>query len=624
MNKRVLFDIETDKIDAEIIRCLCWCDTKEQIIYSTTSYEEMKKFFLQKDVVYIGHNIQLFDLRVAEKLLNIKITAPRWDTLSHSWALFPEREKNSLDSWGETFGIKKPKILDYENQPIEDIIHRCTEDVKINLELWKKIGSYLNQIYEGNHTEIIRYLDYLSLKLEFIREHQELGIKLDVDLCTTSLKELEAIKEEKINALREGMPKKAIKGVKLPPRIMYKKDGTPSENRIKWLKFLEEQGLPSTYNAEVEYIQSYEDGNPSSNAQIKDWLFSLDWKPQHFKYVREEGKKEMRKIPQIKAKDSDDGGVCESIVKLFEKEPSLENLESLSILSHRIGIFKSFLQNQKEGRLYQGVYGYTNTNRLMHSVLVNLPLPYKKYAENIRKCLISDENCILLGTDLASIENKIRDHFIFPHDPDYVNEMNNNKDFDSHLDICVLAGLLTKEEAEQHKKGEKNFKEIRQKGKTVNYAAQYGVGKATLSRNSGLSEKECEKLLKVYWERNWAAKKVAEDCKVKTVNGATWLFNPISKFWYNLRAEKDRLSTLVQGTSAYVFDLFMRNMRQQGLQICGQWHDEALLNIKNDEQIIEEVKIKIQKAIDQINEELKLNVLIQHSIATGFTYKDVH
>ena len=37
---------------------------------------------------------------------------------------------------------------------------------------------------------------------------------------------------------------------------------------------------------------------PNSSAQVKDWLFSLGWNPQTFKYIKEDDGSE-REIPQI-------------------------------------------------------------------------------------------------------------------------------------------------------------------------------------------------------------------------------------------------------------------------------------------------------------------------------------
>ena len=72
----------------------------------------------------------------------------------------------------------------------------------------------------------------------------------------------------------------------------------------------------------------------------------------------------------------------------------------------------------------------------------------------------------------------------------------------------------------------------------------------------------------VYWQRNWSVKRVAEELTVKTVDGEMWLFNPVSELWYSLRYEKDRFSTLNQGTGVYCFDRWIWYILSKREQVC--------------------------------------------------------
>ena len=67
-------------------------------------------------------------------------------------------------------------------------------------------------------------------------------------------------------------------------------------------------------------------------------------------------------------------------------------------------------------------------------------------------------------------------------------------------------------------------------------------------------------LYDIYWTRNSAIKKAADSCIIKSIGSTKWLFNPISKFWYFLKAEKDKFSTLNQGSGVYVFDTWLKNI----------------------------------------------------------------
>lgn len=622
-----IFDIETDDIDAKVIRCLSFYDVNTKTSSTITDYNIMKKYFQRKNIYYCGHNIIGFDIPVIERLLNIKINAPLIDTLALSWTLSSSRNSHGLQSYSDEYGIEKPKIDDYANQDIEEIKKRCSQDVLINLKVWENQQWYLNELYDNDWEQILKYIAYLTFKLKCVALQQDIGVKINLPLIKEALMELEDLKVSKIESLKEAMPKCPIKAKKEMPKVLRKADGSLSANGYKWIQFLKENGLPETHTEPVEYIKDYSEANPNSHTQIKDWLFSLGWTPDYYKYVREEGQREMRKIPQVASKD-EPGELSISVKKLIEKEPKLEELSSLGIISHRISIFKGFLRDQRNGRLYQGTSGLTNTLRLQHTKIVNLPASNKPYSENIRASLIADEGMIMCGTDLSGIEDNTKRHYIYDYDPEYVEEMN-TPGYDAHLEIGLLAGLLTKEQVEEHKlydatKGKegKSYKDIRQKAKTVNFSATYKVGKATLSRNSGLSLKEAEKVLEVYWKRNKSILDVENALKIKQIGTQMWLLNPVSKFWYSLRAEKDKFSTLNQGTAVYVFDKYVENALKLGIVPIKQIHDEFSTNInpENKEKNTELLQLAIQK----VNEELKLNVKITASIDYGDNYASCH
>lgn len=141
---------------------------------------------------------------------------------------------------------------------------------------------------------------------------------------------------------------------------------------------------------------------------------------------------------------------------------------------------------------------------------------------------------------------------------------------------------LTFEEMKALPKAEqiKLFNEIqekRSKAKVVNFSAVYGAGAPKIAQSTGMSLIDAQKLHKTYWERNKAVKLVAKNAKHKTVkfNGQEqmWLLNPISGFWYSLRTEKDKFSTLNQGTGVFCFDMWVREVRSSGIQISMQYHD---------------------------------------------------
>lgn len=370
--KLIILDLEADNLLEGVtkIHCIAYKVMGEEKTNTINNYSLIKDFIEEnKHAYWIGHNLKMYDLPVLEKILKINCSELKViDTLGLSWTLSPDRLKHGLESYGVDFGVPKPTISDWTNQTLQDYLHRCSEDVKINTKVWEYQFWYLKKLYDDNEEEVFRYIDYISFKLDCVAEHQKLGVKLDVKLCENSLSILETLKEEKTTNLANNMPKIAIKSRKTIPKAMKKANGDTSAAGLKWFELLREQGLPDTHTEEIEYISGYKEPNPNSHSQIKDWLFSLGWAPEHFKYVREEDQREMRKIPQISSKD-EVGEICSSIKKLISVTPTLEDLDGLSIISHRISVFKGFLRDSKGGRIYQDLGGLTNTLRLQHRTI---------------------------------------------------------------------------------------------------------------------------------------------------------------------------------------------------------------------------------------------------------------
>jgi DNA polymerase I-like protein with 3'-5' exonuclease and polymerase domains len=287
-------------------------------------------------------------------------------------------------------------------------------------------------------------------------------------------------------------------------------------------------------------------------------------------------------------------------------------------------VFEGFLKNAKGGKLIAGAAGLTNTLRFKHRELVNLPGVDKAWGEEIRGCLFSPEGYTLCGSDMSSLEDNTKRHYMYEYDPVYVDEMS-DPNFDSHLDLATFAGAVTKQEVLDYvckKAGSKNLKPIRKNFKAANYACIYGVGSETLGRTLGISPADAQKLIDAYWGRNWAVTEVVKSIETKRIGKEMWLKNPVSGFWYSLRAEKDIFSTLNQGTGVYCFDLWVMKFRAKRPQLTGQFHDEVILCIKNGAE--DKCRQLLTDAIAEVNEELKLNVTLSVDIQFGDRYSDIH
>lgn len=145
----VVFDTESDGFSDVATKLHVLGYTYDGIDYQTTDdYEKMREFFQQKGVKYIAHNGIRHDLPLINRLLGMGLRYVDFvDTLPLSWAINYQRDKHGLESYGDTFGVQKPKITDWSGLTYEEYAHRVTEDVKINWLLWKDLERKLGVLY---------------------------------------------------------------------------------------------------------------------------------------------------------------------------------------------------------------------------------------------------------------------------------------------------------------------------------------------------------------------------------------------------------------------------------------------------------------------------------------------
>lgn len=660
-----IFDIETDGLldKVSVIHCLSYCRIQNGIILDSgtiTDYVEILEFLRNQEAL-VGHNIIRYDLVVLEKIIGFNPKAGQLiiDTLALSWYLYPNEvnnetgkvktRKHGLENWGFLLGIKKPEVLDWENLPLHIYIDRCEEDVKINVKLFTYMMAYLTEIYERDETKIHSLIRYLSFKMDCLREQEEIKCKIDTQRCVEYLEQINTLITQKTEELANNMPKVPKYKTTTRPKNYYKKDGSLSSIAIKWEILCDKYNVPYTAE-EIKYISYYEEPNPNSNDQKKDWLYSLGWEPTIY-LERKNTKGEIKSVEQI----SQDGKICENIKDLYEDHPYLENLEGLTILAHRKGVFEGFLKAvDSDNNVIATADGFTNTLRLMHrKPIANLTKVGKPWGKEIRSIIVKpDEDHILCGSDMSALEDTTKQHYMYFFDPEYVKEMR-VPGFDPHISMGIFAKLISIEEEEFYKwynktkdinpdylfteEQNKSFKKISKNrgfSKTVNFAGVYGAGPPKLAKTLKCDLEFAKQLHTAYWERNKAVKQVASMVTTKKIvipgskelnlpdSEQIWLYNPVSHFWYSLRAEKDIFSTLNQGTGVFCFDCWVREMRNRGVKMSLQYHDEVGFPLLKDEKD-KILRIK-EESIRSVNKLLNLNVPLGASADFGNTYADIH
>ena len=386
----VPFDIEANGFLKEVTKIHCLSINWNGTIKSTNDYDSMRKLLAMEDVTLVGHNAVCYDIPTLEKVLGVKVKCKVIDTLPISWYLHSNLPSHGLEFWGGEFGYPKVEVAEDEwlNMSYERAVERCERDVEIQTKLWDRLYNELMVLY-GDDSFMTSLCPYLSFKMSIVRMQEENPFRLDMDILYRNLEYLEGIRDEKIEALKKVMPTVGVRSKRNPPKNPYKKDGTLSAQGLKWKKLTEERGLPFEHKESIEVIKDYVEPNPQSPQQIKDWLFSLGWKPKFFN----EG--ENGKVPTYLAPDK---SICESVLKLGE---SVRHLDDLGVIKHRIGLLKGFLRDRDGEYIHQSIAGFTSTLRLRHKNIVNLPKPSVPYGKLVRGVLSCDEGYEICGSDLS-------------------------------------------------------------------------------------------------------------------------------------------------------------------------------------------------------------------------------
>lgn len=528
---------------------------------------------------------------------------------------------------------------------------------------------YLDQ-FKGDTVEnaINRILTFLMFKMDCAFLQEKTQWELDEELVDSSIEKLSGELEKAREELESVMPKIPKYVPKKKPAKPFKQNGELSASGLSWKSVMEdlesnkadEFGTPLVIAVEgsedVKVLRGYDEPNANSSDQIKDFLFSKGWVPQTFKYVKDQAafdlwiaskpaegsprfmwtdwknsKPEERKIPQVTVAGEEGKELCPSVEELAEEVPEIRLYSTYNVIKHRIGILEGFKESAVDGKVKARIHGFTNTLRVKHAEVVNLPGVDKPYGDIIRGVLIAGEGKTSCGSDMSSLEDRTKHHFMLPHDPKYVETMQ-GEDFDPHILMALTAKMITQQEFDDFMAGNKsaNAKAARKKGKTTNYASVYNAGAAKIAQAAGVSLEEGKILHAAYWELNWSVKAIAEEQVVIEACGGKWLVNPVNGFCYSLRKDSDRFSTLAQGTGSFFFDMWTDEIleRQQAkwgrktLTAC--FHDENVFIHKDTPVLRETFKEMISGAIDVINDRYKLRRLLGCETQFGDRYSDIH
>jgi len=202
-------DAEANGLVPDKFYCLCYQAVGSDEIVTLNTHEQMRQWLTQPDLIIVMHNGARWDIPNLSRVLGIKFSGRIIDSLFLSWYLSPERVMHGLESYGVEYGVPKPVITDWDNQTQEEYEHRCQEDVKINMRLWKNQRAYMSALYTTDKEEVhnLPIMHYLEFKAKCAALQEKSKWKVNITAVKELLTTLYAAKKEKEDGLRLEMPK---------------------------------------------------------------------------------------------------------------------------------------------------------------------------------------------------------------------------------------------------------------------------------------------------------------------------------------------------------------------------------------------------------------------------------
>ena len=181
---------------------------------------------------------------------------------------------------------------------------------------------------------------------------------------------------------------------------------------------------------------------------------------------------------------------------------------------------------------------------------------------------------------------------------------------------------------------------IRHSGKQTNYSSVYGGSAEAVALAAGVSKKMGKILVDGYWELNHSVKKIAEDQKVFTHTytvpatgdevSVNWLINPINGLCYECRGDKDRFSTLNQGSGSFLFDMWIDGILTKmeiefGVKRLNLlYHDEYAVTFFDSEETRNVMEKITHESLEEVNDKFLLRRKMGCDVIFGLSYADIH
>lgn len=522
--------------------------------------ESLRPVFESDKIGKVGFNI-VFDMHIL-KNYGVDVNGPLLDAMIASYIANPNDRPFSLKSLVPRhlkIDMRHYEEIDREN--IQDMAVYCMEDCRCTYLLYK---NRKEELVRTNLWRLLNDVEMPFLRVLFDMERQ--GMKVDVD----RLSELRVKYEKRVENLKDEFCK-----------IMF---GTPYViDRSKLLSGVSEESDNISISIMKTIKKVKQRVTVPFNIDSGDHLGELLYKIKKYPVFE---RTEKTKSP------STDKAVFERLSeKGYEGMDVLMKYRSLSTLTGKF-IAPILDEHMIAGRIYPSYLQHgTRTARLSSSSpnFQNLPVKTEDGKE-IRRCFVADPGYKLIDADLSQIELRIMAHF--SKDPNLL------KAYKTGADVHVMTGELV-----LGIRGREMTKTERTVAKGLNFGTSYGAGprkfaavaNKELPSGSKLTEDMAKAHIKRFFDQYVGIKtlQLVYPREVRRTGYATTILGRrrylpeirLSKTdkasWAKASAaEREAISTLIQGTAGDIIKLAMIKARSRGIILKGQIHDQLLATAK--------------------------------------------
>lgn len=626
MQKRGRFDIEADGLLDTItkVHCLTVKVTGEKTRLFV-GHKEIKKGLALLDTcdVIVAHNGIGFDLMALWKVLRWK-PKPKVvieDTLTLSCLLFPDIEGgHSLDEWGKRVG--QPK-LDYKTDYIawrksQDEDYRYTEG-----DEWVEYNDVMGNYCVGDTDTLAKVDDHLlkarqgwdwdaSVRMEhqFAKDFAVQGwrgVMVDKVLAMKLLADIDREMAEIAQTVEPLLPprpgtKGQLKEAR-PPKVQFKKDGSPSAASLKWFekverfpgangmswggfKFDKWHALPTPMEEDgserVPLLKEFP-ATLADQQHIKTWLMDIGWRPTMWSYKK--AKDDKGKLRYVRG---DDGNLIPTWPKFHDKGELCKNLEEINsefehvqkvvrwiVIRHRRGLIQSIVDHiRPDGTVSATGFALgTPTSRVTHSVVANIPKaePEVVLGKECRSIFTARKGRKLVGVDASGLELRCLAHYVgSPELTDIIVNGTKENGNEIHTVLWKACNPLVPSRSVQ---------------KNVTYGWLYGASDKKLGQTAGHPDGVAEKV-GAEIRRRMIAAVPGLDALMKKIERAAKLgyIKAIDGRRIEIRSKHATLNTLLQSCGSILVKMAqcymnhqIRKQRLDAWQVIS-YHDEVQLD----------------------------------------------